>query len=444
MVLNRGGPLSKIVGGTIGLAKEYSAERKERKASEQAGESSQASTHANSASHAPAHHQHEIHDDSSSDTSDEEDWVLDLDEAQALQSSTNFPQSQTPNGEFNMDSMLDSFAREHPPPAYAQRGISMNVLVPQRRPKSQHKGFCRAYAPVLQEAGIDQETWLKFLDGFEKSISKNSWFHVTNGAILLAGTAAALSMGISPILHMASMAIHTSIELSRRGFLNYTQNKYLDVMNEKFFKPRGLFCMVIKYSPSSDEIIEETNIQENITRSVEKRDGKNKWKGIISSSDMALTNELEIPDPAPLVFPELDKMTPQQKENAVKRFGHTMQSYMDRRAAASASAANPDSKLPTAPQKEFASVYADPNSAANSGGFISLASGGKWNPKGPSGARPDMRREKLAARKEKSKKRKEKRPMSKMLKSDAMYLMVTNLPSQEVLDRVGAELIAST
>ena len=34
MVLNRGGPLSKLVGGTIGLAKEYSADKKQRKANE--------------------------------------------------------------------------------------------------------------------------------------------------------------------------------------------------------------------------------------------------------------------------------------------------------------------------------------------------------------------------------------------------------------------------
>jgi hypothetical protein len=437
MVLNRGGPLSKMVSGTIGLAKEYSADKRERKGAQQASETS---SHSSAVAHNSGNIQQNNQNDSSSEESDNEDWVLDLDEAQALQTSTNFQPQQTSDGNFNMDIMLDSFVHQHPPPAYKSNGISMNVLLPQRRPKSQHKGFVRAYAPVLQESGINQEAWLEFLDGFEKSISKNSWFNVTNGAIMVAGTAAALTMGISPVAHMASMAIHTSIELGRRGALNYQQNRYLDVMNDKFFKPRGLFCMVVKFHPSSDEILEETNIEQNITRSLQKRDGKNKWKGVISTSDMTFTNELEIPDPAPLVFPEIDKMTTQQKENSVKRFGHLMQDYMDRRASATTNAANPNSKLPVAPQKDFASVYGDPNSAANSGGFISLATGGKWNPGEPRGARHDMRREKLAARKERGKQRREQRPMSKMLKSDALYLMVTNLPSQEVLDRVGAEM----
>jgi hypothetical protein len=211
-------------------------------------------------------------------------------------------------------------------------------------------------------------------------------------------------------------------------------------MNEKFFKPRGLFCMVIKYMPSSSEILGEVNFQDNVSRSIEVRDGSNKWKRIVSSSGMTLSSDLEIPTPAPLIFPELDHMSAQQKENSIKRFGHVMQDYMDRRAAATFEAKNPGSVLPAAPRKEFASQYGDPNSAANSGGFVSLATGGKWNPVGPSGPRHDIRRERKEARKDRMKGKRDKRPMSKMLKSEAMYLMVTNLPSQEVLDSVGAEV----
>ena len=439
-MLNRGGPLSKIVSGTIGLAKEYSADKRERKAAQQTTESTTATQGSDSGSQGVGNHGQIIDAGETSDESGYEDWILDLDEAQALQTSTNFRPQNTSSDEFDMEFMLQSFINNHPPRPTKSNGLPMDVLLPQRRIKSQHKGFVRAYAPVLGGCGIDQETWLEFLDGFEKSISKNSWFHITNAAILLAGTASAITMGISPMLHMVSMAIHTSIELSRRGHLNFQQNRYLDVMNEMFFKPRGLFCMVIKYKPSSDEILEEADLQQNITKSIEKRDGKNKWKGVVSSSDMTIKTDVEIPEPAPLIFPELDQMSPQQKKNSVKRFGHVMQDYMDRRAAATFDAAHPDSKLPAAPQKEFASVYGDPNSAANSGGFISLATGGKWNPSGPSGARHDVRRDFRSARKDGMKQRKEKRPMSKMLKSEAMYLMVTNLPSQEVLDRVGAEI----
>jgi len=439
-MLNRGGPLSKLVSGTIGLAKEYSADRHERKAAQQAAEGTTATPNSNSGAQSVENHEQIVEAGEGGDVSDYEDWILDLDEAQTLQASINFSPQNTSSDEFDMDFMLQSYINNHPPRPTKSNSLSMDVLLPQRRIKSQHKGFVRAYAPVLGECGIDQDTWLEFLDGFEKSISKNSWFHVTNAAILLAGTASAVTMGISPVLHMVSMAIHTSIELSRRGHLNFRQNQYLDIMNAKFFKPRGLFCMVIKYKPSLDEILEEVDLQQNITKSIEKRDGKNKWKGVVSSSDMIIKTDVEISEPAPLIFPELDQMSPQQETNSIKRFGRIMQDYMDRRAAATFDATHPDSKLPAVPPKEFASVYGDPNSAANSGGFISLATGGKWNSSGPSGTRHDMRRDRRSAGKDKMQQRKGKRPMSKMLKSEAMYLMVTNVPSQDVLDHVGAEI----
>jgi hypothetical protein len=51
--------------------------------------------------------------------------------------------------------------------------LLMPVILPKRRPESHHRGFVRAYTPVLEGSGIDQTTWLDFLDGFEKSIKLN-------------------------------------------------------------------------------------------------------------------------------------------------------------------------------------------------------------------------------------------------------------------------------
>ena len=43
------------------------------------------------------------------------------------------------------------------------------VVIPQRRPDSKTRGFIRAYAPVLSDYEIDQETFLTFLKSFHKA-----------------------------------------------------------------------------------------------------------------------------------------------------------------------------------------------------------------------------------------------------------------------------------
>jgi hypothetical protein len=48
------------------------------------------------------------------------------------------------------------------------------VVVPQRRPKNKSRGFVRAYAPVLLEAGIDQDTFIQFLEEWDKSAQVES------------------------------------------------------------------------------------------------------------------------------------------------------------------------------------------------------------------------------------------------------------------------------
>ena len=51
---------------------------------------------------------------------------------------------------------------KHPPPS-TQKGqpLSMPVIIPERRPGFKTRGFVRAYAPVLEEAGIDQDTFIE-------------------------------------------------------------------------------------------------------------------------------------------------------------------------------------------------------------------------------------------------------------------------------------------
>ena len=57
------------------------------------------------------------------------------------------------------------------PPAYAPRGhLPLPVIIPQRRPGSNSRGFVRAYAPMLKDCGINQTLWFNFLNGFHEAL----------------------------------------------------------------------------------------------------------------------------------------------------------------------------------------------------------------------------------------------------------------------------------
>ena len=48
------------------------------------------------------------------------------------------------------------------------------VIIPQRRPGSKSRGFVRAYAPVLNDCGIDEKTFMDFNKTFHKSSQVSS------------------------------------------------------------------------------------------------------------------------------------------------------------------------------------------------------------------------------------------------------------------------------
>jgi hypothetical protein len=54
------------------------------------------------------------------------------------------------------------------PPGPKQK-LPCPVIIPQRRPGAKRRGFVRAYAPVLQDCGIGQDVFLKFISDFHKS-----------------------------------------------------------------------------------------------------------------------------------------------------------------------------------------------------------------------------------------------------------------------------------
>ena len=115
----------------------------------------------------------------SEEENDEADW--ELDDAAKEQTATTAPRvidehnlEVSPLGandrQHYVDKIVASFIGQHPP-SHSQRPSKLpcSVIVPQRRPRDNTRGFIRAYAPVLSECGIDQTTFLQFLETMDKA-----------------------------------------------------------------------------------------------------------------------------------------------------------------------------------------------------------------------------------------------------------------------------------
>lgn len=66
------------------------------------------------------------------------------------------------------ESAVSSFIASHPKPVESAARIPLPcpVVIPQRRLGNKERGFVEAYAPVLEQCGIDQDTFLDFIREF--------------------------------------------------------------------------------------------------------------------------------------------------------------------------------------------------------------------------------------------------------------------------------------
>lgn len=118
----------------------------------------------------------------------EEQWALDeIQEELLLEEETASPPKYTEMAEpVNEVTLATHFMTSHPPPPYIgdenipRARLLAPVVLPQRRPKNRDRGFIRAYAPALGECGIDQETFIDFLDTAEKACRATPWLRAIN------------------------------------------------------------------------------------------------------------------------------------------------------------------------------------------------------------------------------------------------------------------------
>ncbi|ROW08050.1 hypothetical protein VPNG_06101 [Cytospora leucostoma] len=316
----------------------------------------------------------------------EEEWQLD--DAQEELSRDTYQSHSPPATPEKIPALADNFIRDKPMPVYPESSsqaarLPLPIVLTQRRPKARDRGFIKAYAPILEDVGIDQEAFLDFIDKLNKAVEPSPWIQAIN----LAGFAAqhvplAVSMAISVALKLTADA---ASEVHSRS----KTNSFLDKINQEYFMPRGTIAIIMTWKPQDPAALTTVNFDLGATVADASTGGNQgaflKFHNRMKSSSAATS--FEFPETAPLIFPTLDKLvssksndpnTETKKENIVKRGGGFVGDYLDRRAVAQWAGENPNSTLANAaPKPEFRSRYADPNHPASSGDPLAFITGGK-------------------------------------------------------------------
>ncbi|KAK4690183.1 hypothetical protein P7C71_g6538, partial [Lecanoromycetidae sp. Uapishka_2] len=373
---------------------------------------------------------------------EDDEAMWELDEAAAMQepSSTVLDEPKDDQEKPDVRKLIQKFLTAHPPPSSGPptNPLPCPVIIPQRRPHSKSRGFVQAYAPVLENCGIDQATFMDFLSTFHKASQASPVFEV----IFVAGHL----MGYVP--SVAAMAVSMSVQAAAGAAIvthsRYRTNDFLTAINNHFLHPRGLHALLISYKSSDRSSFSSapTDISHSIAKSIEPEGMGSKMKQNFKYSGGKTYGQNELPEFAPLIFPNLDAAADvdgegeeaKKKQNAFKKSSKFISEYMDRRAQVEFAHDDPNSSLAVPQDKEFASRFSDPNHPVNSGSLISLVTGGKVDPKGYRRAHPKgpIGRVRVAT--------KTNKPIRKLLSPNVLYLMITNMPSEEEIAQARREM----
>ena len=132
----------------------------------------------------PADAPHQVSvDDSERIDDDEAYWELDeatdpdppaYDYSPSMRGEIDYAEPESGEAKPDVHKLVQKFLISHPAPTHAATGqLPCPVIIPQRRPRTKSRGFVRAYAPVLDDCGIDQDTFLEFLKTFHKASQVN-------------------------------------------------------------------------------------------------------------------------------------------------------------------------------------------------------------------------------------------------------------------------------
>jgi hypothetical protein len=385
-----GGPIGglvKLIGTGVGAAVEYHGHRKQRKAAYDSAQASPEEEHVSAGpSNQPNPVQRSISDNlppsysqstnHSSDrqlatgppTSDEKKVLDDSSDSEYLSDEL------TPIEDDEEAWQLDEIAASTEPPSYenatredtdaferdivATRELNTSpigtlplpVIVPQRRPRNKSRGFVRAYSPVLEDVGIDQKTFLRFLKNFHSSSQANPCF----SAVMVA--AGIVGMVPEPIIMAVTISVQVVAGTLKELDSRRKTNNFLDRMNDTLFKPAGCYAFIMKYKPDAEIKqpggllaklgVKIEDVDFSVSKAVARYDAPAPEEGTSMAARLKkirLTSgqtkgSVKMVEAAPLIYPEIDEVVYSGKDgqetfkDKAKDAGKFLAGYADRRA----------------------------------------------------------------------------------------------------------------
>ena len=367
---------------------------------------------------------------------DEEAWALD-----EIATSTTEPIPATNKESYGIDaqptisSMVNTILGKCPAPPITTSKLSKPVILPQRRPGNKQRGFVHAYAPDLASKGIDETTFLAFIDTFRRATSASPILGIISVSAGIVGFVPEPTAQITSAV--ISVVAGTAIEVQRRQRTNF----FLDEVNERLFKPRGLYAMVMSFKPNQKKAISAETCDINTLISSREDISSSTLKDVFKNSTGTTYSELELPESAALKFSDLDQAV-EKGDTKLEAAGNFLADYYDRRAQALYAANAPNSALsmPEHRKPSFASRFSDPNDPVHNGSLVTLLTGGKVVLGGRKAERREARRDARAERRGAGglggigEVRRGRNRGARKMKKGVLYLMVVNMPSAEDLE----------
>ncbi|KAJ5241589.1 uncharacterized protein N7469_003180 [Penicillium citrinum] len=317
----------------------------------------------------------------------EQQWILDEAQEELTPSSYNppLPPYSPSRGPVDQTDLAQRFLSSYPSSvAYSLHAdiprpqLPAPVILPQRRPKNRERGFIRAYAPTLQNCGIDQAMFIDFLNIAEKACQVNPWLNAIN----LASIGTMWMPSVTGIAVSIAIQIATDVAIAADG--RRKTNSFFDKINREFFRPRGLYCLVMTWNPELlDAPATVIDLNSLVSKAAKGGDSDmlSRLHHRFKSSDGKTYGNM-FPEVAPLIFPQIDQLDSDrnagEKVSKMKKGKEFVGEYLDKRARAKFTAKNPTSHLNQGPKPAFTSRYADPTHPASSGDPLAFVTGGRF------------------------------------------------------------------
>ena len=278
-------------------------------------------------------HEREVHEDDSDTDSegDEANWALD----EAAEEVTT-PRAQEPTLKYGVMAQptIESFSEvviaKCPPLNHPTNPLQCPVVIPQRRPGARDRGFIHAYAAALADKGISQEAFLSFIQTFHQAAQASPLLNVV---FLSAGV---VGLVPEPITQITGTVIQFAAGAAIYMQTTQRTHSFLDVMNDKMFKPRGLYALVMKYIPQGTRpvYVQQTDLRAMISKENAPHKSYQNFRAVNAGRSYGA---VEMPASAPLVFPALDEAAQAQdpaKASKLKSSMAFVTDYYDRRGQA--------------------------------------------------------------------------------------------------------------